>query len=405
MKVWVLLGLAFGFWSFSAAEEWSEDWPQFRGPDRNGVAGGAGSVEAWPEAGLTASWTFESGSGFAEVAVKDGDVVLSGSTGDGEQAQETVWLCDAVTGKEKWHVTLGALFVDEFGDGPRATPVIAEDEVIALSSYGRLVALNRASGHIIWERDLREDFGSKLPRWGFSSSPGVQEDLVMLEVGGGEGKAIAAIDRKSGQTLWTSQDGGSSYSSPIMAEIHGMPQWVFVNGKRAFGLTRDGKMIWETPFHPGTIAMPVVLPPDRVFLSNPGDHGSRLVKLTMSDDAVQSETLWDNAKLKNNWSSSVVAAGCVFGFDNASLKCLDLTTGEVRWVKRGFGKGNVMLLGDHLVVLSDRGKLALAPAVPGGFQPISSFQALDGKCWTAPSVARGALYVRNLTQARRFALQ
>ncbi len=273
--------------------------------------------------------------------------------------------------------------------------------VYALGARGRLVALGAGDGSPLWQRELTEAFGSQQPIRGFATSPLVDGELVLLRVGGGEGAAYAALDRRSGETRWTLLDGNPGYSSMIAAEPGGVRQYISAASAQILALSPAGELLWTHEWAPGTIAMPLLIAPDRIFVSASYDVGAVLLQI---EGGTGVRELWRNRVMKSHFSSAVHLEGHVYGFDGATLKAVSLANGEQRWAKRGFGKGSLIRAGRDLLVLSDRGRLALVEASPDGYRERSAFQAMSGKCWTAPSLAGSRLYLRNLTEMASFDL-
>jgi len=291
------------------------------------------------------------------------------------------------------------VFADQFGRGPRSTPTLDGDRVYMLGSKGKLVAFRTVAGGAVWTVDLTERFGAPVPRFGFGGSPLVVEDLVLIEVGGRDDAWLAALDRDTGETRWTALSGPAGYCSPILVEIDGGRQIVLARGKTVTSLDLEGDVLWTHELQEPAIAMPIDLGGGRVFVSSIGDTGCSMLRARKTPDGgFEVEPVWSNRNLRTPFSSAVAHDGHIYGFDNATLKCISSETGEVSWAKRGFGKGSLLVAGGHLVVLSDRGKVVMVEATPEGYREVGSFQALDGKSWTAPAMADGRLYLRNLEE-------
>lgn len=404
MGLVALLALGAAFLSHTAgAEAGGVDWPQFRGPERNGVSPEKGLLGSWPESGPRVLWRHPIGQGFSGVATSGERLYTMAS----DREHETVVCLAADSGKELWRAALGPTFVEEYGNGPRSTPVVDGERVYAVSARGKLVALQAADGVKVWEVDLPATFGTPQPRRGFSPSPLVDGDLVLLEVGGGPGKSVAAFDRRTGATRWTALDGEPGYTSPLVVTIGGVRQYVFVPTMKPeiVSLLPDGKVHWRHAWSPGTLASPLFLPPNRVFASVAEDVGSVMIEIQEAAGKAAVREVWKSRTLKNHFSSSVAVGGFVYGFDNATLKCLDAATGEQKWAHRGFGKGSLIAADGLLIILSDRGALALAEATPQGYREKGRFQAMAGTSWTSPSLARGRLYLRDQDEILALDLQ
>lgn len=373
------------------------DWPQFRGGGQAGRSADRGLLHSWPEGGPRVVWKQAIGEGFSEVNAVGGYLYTLAADGD----QETALCLEEATGKLVWRTPLDKKFVEEFGNGPRSTPAVAGGRVFALSSGGKLTAMKAADGAKVWTVDVVADFGSKVPTRGFSPSIVVDGELVLLEVGGGTGKAVAAFDAATGKVRWTALDGRPGYTTPLAVTIDGVRQYVFVTsaGGEVVALRPDGQVHWRHPWSPGALASPLFLPPNRIFASAADDVGAILLEVGKGADGPAGKPIvkevWKNRVMKNHFSSSVLVGGHIYGFDNATLKCIDPATGEQKWVARGFGKGSLAAADGLLFVLSDRGALVLAEATPEAYREKGRVQALEGKTWTAPLIAHGKLFLRD----------
>jgi len=260
-----------------------------------------------------------------------------------------------------------------------------------------LFAVDAASGAVRWQADLKARFNSRLPQWGPAASPLVDGDLVIVETGG-ETSAFAALARDTGETKWTAFEARMGYSSPVIMTVAGVRQYVFSPSasRQVVGLGQDGKVLWTYDWQGGTIAMPVPVGDDRVFVSASNDVGGALIRIKATDGAFTAEEVWRNQEMKNHFSSSVLHGGYLYGFDNGTLKCISAETGERQWVKRGLGKGSLIVADGLLIILSDLGKLVLAEATPEGYQEKAQAKVLDGKTWTSPSLAGRHLFLRDM---------
>ncbi len=367
------------------------DWPQYRGPERDGTSPESGLLTEWPEDGPRVLWKRAVGTGFSGLAVAGGRIY----TMMAEEEKEYAAAFDVATGEELWRAEIGAQFPSEFGDGPRSTPAVAGDHVVVLGSYGDLVGLAAEDGAERWSLSLPRDFGGAVPSHGYSTAPMIEGDLLVVEVGGGRDKAYAALDPASGKTRWTTQDGSATYTSPIAVTIGGTRQLISLGGNQIVSLDKDGELIWSHAWD-GGIAMPIFIAPDKLFVST--SQASMMARLEQGDGGIEVEQVWQNAEMNNHFNSSVVSGGYIYGFDNTILKCVAVEDGKRMWAKRGFGEGSLIVADGHLIILSERGQLVQAKATPEGFEEEGRFQALEGKSWTAPALAGGKLYIRNLKQ-------
>lgn len=367
------------------------DWPQYRGPERDGVSRESGLLAEWPEEGPKVLWKRDIGTGFSGLAVADGKIYTMMAEGEKEYAVAF----DAASGEELWRAEVGARFPSDFGDGPRSTPAVAGKHIVVLGSYGDLVGLAAKDGAKRWSLSLPKDFGGAVPSHGYSTAPMIEGDLLVIEVGGGRDKAYAALDPKTGKTRWTTQDGSATYTSPIAVTLGGKRQLISLGGNKIVSLDTSGELIWSHDWDSG-IAMPIFIAPDKLFVST--FRASMMAQLQQGDGGMKIEEMWENAEMNNHFNSSVVHDGYIYGFDNNILKCVSVADGERMWAKRGFGEGSLILADGHLIILTERGQLVQAKATHEGFEEEGRFQAIDGKSWTAPALAGGKLYIRNLQQ-------
>ena len=381
--------------TFSQQSE-SISWNQFRGSNRSGVSAENALPDILPESGPELLWKKEIGSGFSEITISGDRIytMLSEET-DSISGSEYIAAFDAKTGNAIWRTKVDSLFFETFGDGPRSTPAIGEDNIYSFSSYGKLTANSIKDGKTIWQVDFISEFGSTLPQWAFSSSPVLVDNILIIEAGGTDSRAFIGFDKSSGKVLWTKGSGISSYSSPVVAEIDGETNIVFANQTTLYSFNSKGDTLWTYNMTMnGPMAMPVVLDSNKIFISTVRSAGFSIVEV--KSDTVKE--LINAGTMKNDFSSSLYYNGYIYGFNVAALQCISAETGEKKWTKRGFGKGSLILVDDKLLVLSDKGKLIQVKATPEAYTEQGSFQAIDGKSWTAPSFAEGKLYVRNLTE-------
>ncbi len=369
------------------------DWPQFRGVRRDGRTAGQGLARSWPEGGPPVVWRKKTGEGYSSVVVAGGRVFVLSADGETEVA---IGFEDP-SGKEVWRKRIGDQFKEVFGEGPRSTPTVDDGVLYALSSHGNLHALKTADGASLWSIDLVEAFGSKVPRRGFASSPLVDGDLLVIEAGGSDERAFLAVDKKTGDTRWTAEKGPSVYSSGIVVEIDGVRQFVFARtaGGEILSFLPTGEVLWRHAWKAGPIGMPVFMPPNRIFASAAADIGSIVIEVVAGDGKPETREVWTSRRMKNHFSSSLLVGRYLYGFDNATFKCIEAETGEQRWAYRGFGKGSLIAADGLLLVLGDTGSLALVEATPEEYRELGRFQATTGKAWTAPALAHGRLYLRD----------
>ena len=372
-----------------------DDWPQFRGPRRDGISGETGLMKSWPETGLDVLWRTRLGEGFSGLSVVNGRIfTMFGSRGD-----EFATAIEADTGQEIWRFRVDSKWVDMMGNGPRSTPTVDEGRVFVLSAKGMLHALNADNGESLWSRNLGKDFGAKPPQWGRSTSPLVEGSLLLVDVGGHEDSSIVAFDKKTGEEVWRSQEDRAGYSSPITVTIGGVRQVLFFTARNLVSLApADGSLYWKVPWKTSyevNAAVPVFVAPDKVFVSSGYGKGSVLLRVNGAGDKAAVEEIWRSREMKNHFSSSVLHDGHLYGFDDKTLKCVDVATGETVWRKRGLGHGTLLLADGHLIVLGDHGGLVLVEATAEEYRERGQTRMFKGKTWTMPTLVGGKLYLRD----------
>jgi uncharacterized repeat protein (TIGR03806 family) len=354
----------------------SEDWPQWRGPRRDGVSG-----MKIRDGAPRPLWKVRGGEGHSGIAVAGNRLYTMVQEGN----DEVVLCLDVASGQVRWRSGSSGRFSEpSSGVGPRSTPAVADGRVYALGAAGRFQCLDAATGQVQWHHDL-----APLPLYGFSSSPLVEGDRVIVQAGG-----IAAYDCRSGRREWSSNEPGG-YSSPVAAVMAGRRQIVAVTGDSLLGLAPDnGKILWRTPWKTHldfNVATPVV-DGDTVFVSSGYGKGCALFRVGSDLSVTQ---VCANTRMKNTFSTSVVDRGHLYGFDDDFLSCMDLATGTVGWKTRAFGKGTLVFADDRLLVLGEAGRLAVVDADPAEYREQWATTISSSRSWTAPTLARGRLFVRD----------
>lgn len=380
---------------FSEGTAAAADWPQYRGPNRDGISPETAVLRDWPGGGPRVFWKVPLGEGFSQVAaVKDRLYIVYG-----QGSEEVAAALAASTGKQLWRVRLDNKYMSDQGNGPRSTPTVDGDLVYVLSASGQLAALKTANGQTVWRHDLKGEYGAAPPQWGISTSPLVEGNLLIVNVGGTNNRSVMAFDKATGKPVWGSQSDGAGYSAPIAVTVRGVRQVIVFTAGAIISLApKDGHLYWRVPWRTDwevNAATPIFFPPDKLFVSSGYDTGSALLQIKGTGSQVSAEEIWKSRGMKNTFSSSILHNGTVYGFDNATLKAIDAATGEERWKQRGLGHGSLILAGGNLIVLSEQGTLALLEATPKEFNQLGAIRVLQGKCWTAPTLADGRLYLRN----------
>jgi outer membrane protein assembly factor BamB len=376
------------------------DWPQFLGPARNGVSSDAKIALVWPKKEPAILWKAKIGQGWSGPVVMSNQCFLFYRDGD----RETVDCLNATNGERLWRSAYLTQYRDDFGfdEGPRATPAIDGSRLITFGADGALNCWDFKTGTNLWQLDTRKQFNSDKGFFGIACSPLVEGNAVILNIGGGDSAGIVAFDKRTGNVLWKATSHEASYSSPVAATFNG-ERVVLVLAKHALVSLNpaSGKVHWEYPFRPGihasvSAATPLVLG-DKIFLS--ASYGAGAVLLRWSE--TKPEVLWrDDDILSNHYATSVHHNGFLYGFDGrqeqrCNLRCVELATKKIRWSEDHFGAGTLILAGDKLLILSERGELIVAAASPAGFDPIARAQILGVDCRAHPALANGLFYARD----------
>ena len=375
-------------------------WPEFRG-DRTGVVPGVRLATDWQTSPPEALWRRSVGPGWSSLTVVEGRLYTQEQRGE----EEWVTAYDAATGEPIWGHSDTARFWEALaGAGPRATPTYDEGRLFTFGATGLLNALDAETGAVLWRRDSAADTGAETPMWGFASSPLVTEGLVVVHTGAGDGKAVVAYAADSGEPRWFAPAGPLSYSSLQRVRLHDVDQLLIATGDGVSSFVpQDGTVLWSHAWQvPGgaRIVQPVVTPDQGVLLGTGFGMGVRRLAVDRRAEGVpgwQARELWTSRGMKPYYNDFVLHGEHLYGFDGRILACLDLETGERRWKGGRYGNGQLILLADQdlLLVLSDRGEVALVDAQPEGFNERAKVTAISGKTWNHPVLTDGVLYVRN----------
>ena len=383
----------------------TDDWTDFRGPNREGVYRGA-LLTRWPEGGLHPLWKQPVGEGYASFVVAGGRAFTIEQRG----AREVVAAYDVASGRELWINAWPTRFSEIMGgDGPRATPTIAGGLVYALGATGELRALDAGSGKTAWRTNILDDAGAENLQWGMAGAPLIVDDTVVVTPGGSGGKSIVAYNRRTGAKVWSSLDDRAGYASPVLVTLAGVRQILVFTATRLVGVSAtDGKFLWGHPWQTQAdinSAQPLVVADNRVFLSSGYGVGAAVIELTRTGDTFNVREVWRNVRMKNRFNSSVLHDGHLYGFDESILACVDAATGDLKWKGGRYGYGQLLLASGNLIVLTEAGELILVRATPKGHEELAHSPAISGKTWNHPAITNGILLVRNLREMAAFDLR
>ncbi len=375
-------------------------WPGFRGPHRDGIQRGIEFSSDWQQQPPQEQWRVRIGPAWSSFAVADSFLVTQEQRGE----SEAIVCYDGETGDEVWAQEIKSRFFDALGGlGPRSTPTIDKGFVYALGAEGWMVKLAAASGEIIWQVDLRELTKQPPPMWGYSCSPLVFQDLVIVHAAGIDDKGVVAFDSNSGGIRWSVATDKDSYSSLHLTHFFDQPQLVFLGsqGAKFFDPLTGDELLTHDFKIPGYRALQPAVVDSKRLLFTSEYAGARLIELQQTNQGLESREVWTSRGIKPDFNDLVVHDRFAYGFDGSIFTCLDLSDGKRRWKKGRYGKGQVILLADSelLLVVSEKGELVLLEATPDEHREIHKLQALDGKTWNHPVVVEDRLYLRNATEA------
>jgi len=387
-----LLSLALGLVAQAMAQT-AALWPQWRGPNRDGISKETGLLKQWPAEGPPLVWKATgAGRGYSSFSIADGKLYTMGLRGN----REFVIAFDIATGKEAWATAHGSAFRNDRGDGPRGTPTVDGDRVYALGGNGDLSALDAKTGKIVWTKNVLKEFDGQNITWGISESPLVLGNKVLVNPGG-PGASIVALNKADGSVIWKSQSDKAGYSSGIPVEINGTTQVVFFTSERAVGLdAKDGRLLWDysrPANNVANVATPIVRA-NRVFISSDYGTGGGVVEIKPDNKA---QEVWFTKDMRNHHSSSVLIGDYLYGFSSAILTAIKFDTGEIAWRDRSVGKGSLVYADGNLYCFSENGVVGLVEATPTGYKEKGRFRIPQDSLptWTHPVVAGGRLYLRD----------
>jgi outer membrane protein assembly factor BamB len=375
-----------------------DDWPNWRGPNRNGISKEKGWSTTWPAEGPKVLWKESIGTGFASMAVSGGRVYAMGNIRD----NDILYCFDAVSGEPIWAQAYPCPLYNKMHEGgPCSTPTVDGDGIYTFSKNGDAVRFDKASGKIVWHRNLVKEMNVQNLTWFFAGSVVPVDEAVVFSAG----TSGLALKKTDASIVWTTGLDACGYATAVPARLAGRRCLLIMGTQELYGVDPfTGNVNWSYPwpsYQNINATDPVVIDDTDVFVSTGYNRGG--ARLRIGADGKVSE-VWRNKNMSNQFNASVLWNGCLYGFSgnigmsgpgNGKLTCLDVNTGDVKWTHEGLGTGSLMLADGKLIVLSESGKLVIVPASPEGYRELASAQILKGRCWTVPVLANGLLYARN----------
>jgi outer membrane protein assembly factor BamB len=379
------------------------DWPQLGGPDRDFRVEAPGLATEWPAEGPRELWRRPLGLGYSPITVVDDRLYTMYREGE----NEVVIAASAATGETLWQHTYAAPFAEymrmEHGSGPHVAPLVVGNRVFTVGIRGRLLALDRTSGEILWSRELLDEMGGTELNRGYANSPLALGSTIVLPIGG-EGRGIAAFDQASGEVVWQANDFENSYSSPILIDVDGQEQLLFFGRDRVYGMNPDGGEIYWSHDHETSyglnISVPLWNPDDQLlFLSSAYNGGSRVLRLSQSDGKTEVEELWAHKQMRVHISNAMRIGDVVWGangdFGPVPFTAVDIDDGEILYRTRDFPRPNLVLADGKLILLDEDGELALVTPKRDDLEVHARHQLFDARAWTAPTLVGTTLYARD----------
>jgi outer membrane protein assembly factor BamB len=386
----------------------SGDWPGWRGPNRDDISSETGLLQSWPEGGPEKLWeTDKAGLGYSGFAIVDNVLYTMGADGKESDSSEFVMALSADTGEKVWNSRIGGYYDNGWGGGPRCTPSISGDRLVAIGGQGDVVCLSVTDGSELWRNSLVE-LGGSIPNWGYCESPLIDGERVLVTPGGGNG-AVACLNLADGKVIWQSAEvtAPAHYSSIIVVDHFGRRQYIQRTETLIFGLDENGKQVWSHGFPNGRVAVipTPIYHKGQIYVTAGYKAGCMLLNLT-ADNKV--EQIYENKVMQNHHGGVVLLDGYIYGHgDGEGILCQKLETGEMVWSdgkKRNESKGSVTFADGMLYCFSERGgECSLVKATPEGFSEVSRFTLAPqttkrsdrGMIWTHPVVCNGRLYLRD----------
>ncbi len=398
----------------SAAQE-AAGWRQWGGLGRDFITDVTGLADRWPAEGPPVLWSRPLGTGHSAILVDDGRLFTQYRVGNGRDRggpwdeEEIVIALAASDGATLWEYTYPSRHENfDYGAGPHATPLLVGDRLFAAGTNKQLFAFDKRSGEVLWSHDLIADFGAPtnliraIVKTGFGSSPIAYKDMVIVPVGG-PGQSLMAFRQRDGEVAWRGGDFLFSPSPPILIDLDGQTQLVYLAGASVVGLDPDdGQVLWAVPHDPGNdlnMTAPQWGDDNILFLSSGYRAGSRAIRLTLDGQTSRTEELWFTSRIPFMFLNTIRRGSFVYGtsgtFGPAFMTALDVRTGEPAWQQRGFKRASLLYADDKFIVMDEDGDLALTRMTPEGMTVLARAPLFDTTSWTVPTLVGTTLYARD----------
>lgn len=373
------------------------EWFQWRGPDRDGISQETGLLQDWPKSGPPQVWrTAGAGNGYSSFSASGGRLYTLGA----RAGNEYVMAFDRATGKKVWEYQNGRRYENDRGDGPRSTPTVEDDRLYVLGGSGDLTCLENATGKKIWSINLIQKFDGRNPYWGYSESPLIVGDRILVNAGGPRA-SIVAIAKADGATLWQNHSDEAGYSSPMLMRTGSLNQVIFFTGSRTLAVDpRDGRLLWsynKAANGTANVATPIVRG-TRVFLSSDYGTGAALLDIRAAGNLASANEVYFTRDMRNHHASSVLIEDHIYGFSSSILTALKFDTGAMAWRDRSIGKGSLIFADKRLYLYSEDGVVGLAEASPSAYREHGRFtlaQQSGLPTWSHPVISGGLLIIRD----------
>jgi outer membrane protein assembly factor BamB len=392
-----VIGLIAAAMAVASGQSASTDWPQWRGPDRSGVSRESGLLKQWPSNGPAVLWSSPNlGAGYGSIATSGDRIFVQGL----RNRQSIVSALNRADGKGVWSKAIGPGVENDRGPGPRSTPTVDGDRLYVLTENGDLACLKH-DGTMVWQRNILKDFGARNIGWLISESPLVDGNQVIVTPGG-RGATMVALDKMTGQTIWTSKElsDEAGYSSPVVADVQGVRTVMTLTAEAGVGVrASDGKLMWRyrtAANNTANIATPVFFD-NKVFYTSDYGTGGGLLSLRAEGGEVKAQEIYFTREMQNHHGGVVLVNGYLYGYHNSILTCLEFATGKVAWRNRSVGKGALSYADGNLYILGEDFVVGLVEATPAAYREHGRFKIRDAglPAWAHPVVSGGRLYIRN----------